>query len=95
MADSAHSIPKPDSPSPGMQRQFEIYQLGLAGKKLSIPIPVSQLESKAAEVLTPQAYDYVAGSASGVPNAPDTALSSCRSRSRHPSIEVSRVRIWT
>ena len=65
MADSAHSTPKPDSPSPGMQRQFEIYQLGLAGKRLSIPIPVSQLESKAAEVLTPQAYDYVAGSASG------------------------------
>ncbi len=48
-----------------MQRQFEIYQLGLAGKKLSIPIPLSQLEKKAAEVLTQQAYDYVAGSASG------------------------------
>ncbi len=65
MLDSAHSIPKPDSPSPGMQRQLEIYQLGLAGKKLSIPIPVSQLEKKAAEILSPQAYDYVAGSASG------------------------------
>ena len=48
-----------------MQRQFEIYQLGLAGKKLSIPISLSELEKKAAEVLTPQAYDYVAGSASG------------------------------
>src|ERR1039457_5362656 len=48
-----------------MQRQFEIYQLGLAGKKLSVPIPVAQLENKAAEVLPPQAYDYVAGSASG------------------------------
>jgi isopentenyl diphosphate isomerase/L-lactate dehydrogenase-like FMN-dependent dehydrogenase len=48
-----------------MRRQFEIYQLGLAGKKLSIPIPLVELEKKAAEVLSPQAYDYVAGSASG------------------------------
>jgi isopentenyl diphosphate isomerase/L-lactate dehydrogenase-like FMN-dependent dehydrogenase len=48
-----------------MQRQFEIYQLGLAGKKISVPIPISDLENKAAEVLTQQAYDYVAGSASG------------------------------
>lgn len=48
-----------------MQRQFEIYQLGLAGKKLSVPIPLSELEKKASEVLPPQAYDYVAGSASG------------------------------
>src|SRR5579864_8979923 len=65
MPDPSHSVPKPSTPSPGMQRQFEIYQLGLAGKKLSIPIPLSQLEKKAAEVLTQQAYDYVAGSASG------------------------------
>jgi lactate 2-monooxygenase len=65
MPDSPHSIPKPNSTSPGMRRQFEIYQLGLAGKKLSVPIPLSQLERKAAEVLSPQAYDYVAGSASG------------------------------
>jgi lactate 2-monooxygenase len=65
MPDPTHSIPKPNSVSPGMQRQFEIYQLGLAGKKLSVPIPLSQLEKKAAEVLSPQAYDYVAGSASG------------------------------
>jgi len=48
-----------------MQRQFEIYQLGLAGKRLPTPIPLSRLETKAAEVLTPQAYDYVAGSACG------------------------------
>jgi isopentenyl diphosphate isomerase/L-lactate dehydrogenase-like FMN-dependent dehydrogenase len=48
-----------------MQRQFAIYQMGLAGKKLSAPIPLAQLEKKASEVLSPQAYDYVAGSASG------------------------------
>lgn len=65
MPDSPHSLPKPTASSSGMQRQFEIYQLGLAGKKVSIPIPLAELEKKAAEVLTQQAYDYVAGSASG------------------------------
>ncbi len=65
MPNSPHSIPDASATSLGMQRQLEIYQLGLAGKKLSVPIPVSQLEKKAAETLTPQAYDYIAGSASG------------------------------
>jgi lactate 2-monooxygenase len=65
MPDSPHSIPNPNSASAGMRRQFEIYQLGLAGKKLSVPIPLAQLEKKAADILSPQAYDYVAGSASG------------------------------
>ncbi|HSY93849.1 MAG TPA: lactate 2-monooxygenase [Candidatus Binatus sp.] len=63
----------PDSPNSvsnvatnlGMRRQFEIYQLGLAGKKLSVPIPLAELEKKASEVLSAPAYDYVAGSASG------------------------------
>jgi len=65
MPDSPHSIPDASAISSGMQRQLEIYQLGFAGKKLSVPIPVSQLEKKAAETLTPQAYDYIAGSAAG------------------------------
>lgn len=65
MPDSPHSIPDASVISLGMQRQLEIYQLGLAGKKLSVPIPVSQLEKKAAEILTPQACDYISGSASG------------------------------
>jgi len=65
MPDSPHSVPNPGAVSLGMQRQFAIYQMGLAGKKLSVPIPLAQLEKKAAEVLSPQAYDYVAGSASG------------------------------
>lgn len=65
MPDSPHSVPNPSAVNLGMQRQFEIYQSGLAGKKLSVPIPLVQLEKKASEVLTPQAYDYVAGSASG------------------------------
>ncbi len=65
MPDSPHSVPDPGSASLGMQRQFEIYQLGLAGKKISVPIPLAQLEKKAAEVLAAPAYDYVAGGASG------------------------------
>lgn len=65
MSPAPHAVPAPSAVSPGMQRQFEIYQLGLAGKKLSAPIPLADLERKAAEVLSSQAYDYVAGSASG------------------------------
>jgi lactate 2-monooxygenase len=65
MTDSPHSVPDPGSSSLGMQRQFEIYQLGLAGKKISVPIPLAQLEKKAAEVLPAQAFDYIAGGASG------------------------------
>jgi lactate 2-monooxygenase len=65
MPDAPHSVPNAAATSLGMQRQFEIYQLGLAGKKLSVPIPLAQLEKKAAEILSPQAYDYVAGGASG------------------------------
>ena len=49
----------------GLERELEIYQLGLAGKKLSIPITLSLLEQKAKEVLDPRAYDYVAGGAGG------------------------------
>src|SRR5579863_805271 len=49
----------------GLERELEIYQLGLAGKQLSIPITLSLLEQKAKEVLEPRAYDYVAGGAGG------------------------------
>jgi lactate 2-monooxygenase len=65
MTDTPHSVPAPGAVSPGMQRQFEIYQLGAAGKQLSAPIPLAELERKAAEILSAPAYDYVAGSASG------------------------------
>jgi lactate 2-monooxygenase len=65
MPDSPHSVSNLAAANIGMRRQFEIYQLGLAGKKLSVPIPLSELEKKAAEVLSAPAYDYVAGSASG------------------------------
>jgi hypothetical protein len=52
----------PNSPVPsGMQRQQQIYTLGLTGGSLSIPISLSLLEHKAKEILPPPAFDYVAG----------------------------------
>ena len=67
MSHSPHSVPDPNAASPGMRRQFRnLTNSGLAGKKLSVPYPAfAALNKKAADVLTPQAYDYVAGSASG------------------------------
>ena len=56
--------PAPHIPS-GLERELEIYQLGLKGGKLSIPVPLALLEKKAKEVLPAPAYDYVAGSAGG------------------------------
>lgn len=39
--------------------------LGLTGGSLSSPVPLSLLEQKAKEILSPPAYDYVAGGAGG------------------------------
>ena len=56
----------PDSPIPsGMQRQVQIYTLGLKGGALSVPVSLSLLEQKAKEILPSPAFDYVAGGASG------------------------------
>ncbi len=49
----------------GMQRQQQIYTLGLTGGGLSIPISLALLEQKAKEILSPPAFDYVAGGAGG------------------------------
>lgn len=49
----------------GLERELEIYRLGVAAKKLSIPASLSLLEQKAKELLEPSAYDYVAGAAGG------------------------------
>src|SRR5215467_4825817 len=49
----------------GAAREQEIYQLGLAGKKISVPLLQSRLEEKAKEILDPRAYDYIAGGAGG------------------------------
>lgn len=49
----------------GPQRQQQIYTAALSGKVLSIPVSLSLLEQKAKELLSPPAFDYVAGGASG------------------------------
>src|SRR5215831_7480101 len=49
----------------GLRRQMQIYQGALNGDRLSVPVSLTQLEKKAAEVLDPAAYDYVAGGAAG------------------------------
>ncbi len=60
------SDPNPVSPIPsGMQRQQQIYTLGLTAGGLSIPISLALLEQKAKEILSPPAFDYVAGGAGG------------------------------
>ncbi|HZQ69207.1 MAG TPA: lactate 2-monooxygenase [Terriglobales bacterium] len=49
----------------GMERQMDIYLGALSGKRLSVPVPVTELEKKAKDALEPTAYDYVAGGAAG------------------------------
>jgi lactate 2-monooxygenase len=51
------------SVSLGTQRQMEVYQSGMAGKRPGFPVAVEELEQKAKEMMTPEAYGYVAGSA--------------------------------
>jgi lactate 2-monooxygenase len=53
------------SGSYGAERQLEIYQGGFVGKRTAAPVPLSLLEQKAKEVLSAEAYDYVAGGAGG------------------------------
>ena len=58
-----------DTPTPspipsGPLRQQQIYSLGLAGGAPAIPVSLSLLEQKAKEILSPPAFDYVAGGAS-------------------------------
>jgi isopentenyl diphosphate isomerase/L-lactate dehydrogenase-like FMN-dependent dehydrogenase len=68
------SDPTPVSPMPsGMQRQQQIYTLGLTRDGLSIPISLALLEQKAKEILSPPAFDYVAGGAGGE----DTVRANC------------------
>lgn len=47
----------------GLARELEIYQLGPASQRLSVPPTIALLEQKAKEALEPSAYDYVAGAA--------------------------------
>jgi lactate 2-monooxygenase len=49
----------------GPEREQQIYTQGLASGKSAVPVPLDLLEQKAKEVLSPRAYDYVAGGAGG------------------------------
>jgi isopentenyl diphosphate isomerase/L-lactate dehydrogenase-like FMN-dependent dehydrogenase len=56
---------KPQALPAGPERELQIYALGLSGEKPSVPVPLELLEQKAKEILSPRAYDYVAGGAGG------------------------------
>lgn len=53
----------PKGGSLGMDRQLEIYQAGARGEKPAIPVAPEELERRAAEVLAPEAFGYLAGGA--------------------------------
>lgn len=54
---------KPQALPTGPERELQIYALGLGGEKPPVPVPLVLLEQKAKEILSPRAYDYVAGGA--------------------------------
>jgi lactate 2-monooxygenase len=49
----------------GPERELQIYTQGLTGGKPAVPVPLDLLEQRAKEILSPRAYDYVAGGAGG------------------------------
>ncbi|HKV85515.1 MAG TPA: alpha-hydroxy-acid oxidizing protein [Ktedonobacterales bacterium] len=49
----------------GVERQFQIYLSGMAGQRPALPLSYEELERRASEKLTPEAYGYVAGGAGG------------------------------
>ncbi len=63
MTDPTDSAAQSPANSPGMQRQMDIYQAGLQGWRPGQPLAVEELARRAKDVLTPEAYDYVAGGA--------------------------------
>src|SRR6266704_57954 len=56
---------KPQAMPTGPERELHIYALAFGGGKPSVPVPLDLLEQKAKEILSPRAYDYVAGGAGG------------------------------
>jgi isopentenyl diphosphate isomerase/L-lactate dehydrogenase-like FMN-dependent dehydrogenase len=55
--------PAEPPPSPWAERQFEIYLAGRRGVKPAQAVSVEQLERAAQQVMSPEAYGYVAGGA--------------------------------
>src|SRR6266704_4505860 len=56
---------KPQALPTGPERELQIYALGVGAGKPSAPVPLDLLEQKAKDILSPRAYDYVAGGAGG------------------------------
>src|SRR5882724_8669625 len=54
---------KPQAMPTGPERELQLYAQGLVGGKPPVPVPLGLLEAKAQEILSPRAYDYVAGGA--------------------------------
>ncbi len=47
----------------GRKRQSEIYVRGISGTKTAVPVDLADLERKASQFMTPEAFAYVAGGA--------------------------------
>src|SRR6476646_3015279 len=62
-ANSRVSIPAPDEPRPFAAFQNEIYLAGVGGARPSIPLTSAGLEDRARELLSAEAFGYVAGGA--------------------------------
>jgi lactate 2-monooxygenase len=56
---------EPPAMPTGPERELQIYTQGLGGGKPPVPVPLELLEQKAKEILSPRAFDYVAGGAGG------------------------------
>ena len=52
-----------DNPDFSRQRQIEIYVPGVAGDKPTVPVDIKRLRDKAREVMSPEAFAYIAGGA--------------------------------
>ncbi len=55
----------PEKLSGGMQHQLQIYFAGTQNIKPQIPVSFEELEKKAGEMMTPEAFGYIAGGAGG------------------------------
>jgi lactate 2-monooxygenase len=56
---------EPPAMPTGPERELQIYTQGLGAGKPPVPVPLELLEQKAKEILSPRAFDYVAGGAGG------------------------------
>lgn len=63
---SEHRPPDGDRsppPGPGRTRQVDIYVRGVAGRRPAVPVAPDQLATRARQVMSPEAFAYVAGGA--------------------------------